>query len=104
MEQPQYSMYTAGPNNMHPAVHPTAEFPSHLSLGVIEEMLNSSAELDWRLWDSRVNGFEMANQNNMWYFDSPSEPPMPTAPPGYGFDDYSSAAPVQPLAQQQQPQ
>ncbi|RLM00164.1 hypothetical protein CFD26_107054 [Aspergillus turcosus] len=37
------------------------------SLGVIEEMFDAPTNLDWRLWDQQIQGFEDANARTFWY-------------------------------------
>ncbi|KAK9858740.1 hypothetical protein MYU51_018049 [Penicillium brevicompactum] len=77
----QFPMYAA--NYETPRVIPsTAGTPSYTSLGVIEEMLDGPAQLDWRLYDSRISGVEMATNNNVWYSDAPATP--------YDFASYKS--------------
>jgi hypothetical protein len=82
-QQHQQPIYTSA--GEVPAIFNTTETPPYPSLGVIEEMLNApAAQLDWRLYDSRVSGVEETNQDNFWF---PAAPPAPLGvdysyPPG----------------------
>ncbi|KAJ6024702.1 hypothetical protein N7540_005499 [Penicillium herquei] len=64
MDQPQYS--NPSPNDM-----PTAMFtdlsqtPSYSSLDVIDDMLSATAQLDWRMYDGRMYGFD-TTQDSLW--------------------------------------
>lgn len=70
MEQQQYPTYTTG-GEMPIALSNTEGAPHYPSLGVIEEMLNAPAQLDWRLYDSRVSGLEETNQDTFWFSGAP---------------------------------
>lgn len=54
------------------AIFGTAD-ASYSSLDVIEDMLNTPAQLDWRLYDSRASGIETATTDNLWLPVDPSE-------------------------------
>ncbi|GIJ89772.1 hypothetical protein Asppvi_008717 [Aspergillus pseudoviridinutans] len=41
--------------------------PPFTSLDVIEEMLDAPTNLDWRLWDQQIQGFEDENVHTLWY-------------------------------------
>ncbi|KAJ5748660.1 uncharacterized protein N7511_010356 [Penicillium nucicola] len=58
------------PNQMHIP----DQTPAYNSLGVIGDMLNLPAQLDWRLYDSRISGIEMATNDNVWYSASSPAP------------------------------
>ncbi|OGE57630.1 hypothetical protein PENARI_c001G06720 [Penicillium arizonense] len=65
------------------SMHVAGETPAHNSLGVIGDMLNLPAQLDWRLYDSRISGIEMATNDNVWYSTAASAPEL-------GFASYPS--------------
>ena len=65
-EQQQYPTYTPD-GEMPSALSNTDGAPHYPSLDVIEEMLNAPAQLDWRLYDSRVSGLEETNQDTFWF-------------------------------------
>lgn len=72
----QQPVYNSAAANVQTTMFDSTGAPLYSSLGVIEEMLNApAAQLDWRLYDSRVSGFEAANQDNMWYSNGPAAPP-----------------------------
>ncbi|KAF7156906.1 hypothetical protein CNMCM5623_000751 [Aspergillus felis] len=41
--------------------------PPFTSLDVIEEMLDAPANLNWRLWDQQIQGFEDEHARTLWY-------------------------------------
>lgn len=76
MDQQQHPMYNSAAANMQTTMFDSTGAPLYSSLGVIEEMLNApAAQLDWRLYDSRVSGFEAVSQDNLWYSNGPAAPP-----------------------------
>ncbi|KAJ5550779.1 hypothetical protein N7461_005477 [Penicillium sp. DV-2018c] len=76
-DQPPFPMYTPNVGEVQPTVPDPSQTPSYNSLGVIEDMLDVPAQLDWNLYDSRVSGFGMATNNTPWYTDSST--------PEYGY-------------------
>ncbi|CAG8011420.1 unnamed protein product [Penicillium olsonii] len=82
LQNEQFSMYPATQNATIPSA---GETPSYTSLGVIEDMLDGPAQLDWRLYDSRISGVEMATNHNVWYSENPATP--------YDFTGYSPMKP-----------
>ncbi|CAG8878586.1 unnamed protein product [Penicillium salamii] len=82
MGNEQFSLYPTNYSGSIPSVGGT---PSYTSLGVIEDMLDGPTQLDWRLYDSRISGVEMATNNNVWYSDNPATP--------YDFSGYDPTKP-----------
>ncbi|OQE00962.1 hypothetical protein PENSOL_c005G00679 [Penicillium solitum] len=68
----QYSTYTSNIGELQSAIPNPAQTPSYNSLGVIEDMLDIPAQLDWNLYDSHISGVEMATNNNTWDPDGPA--------------------------------
>ncbi|KAJ5526112.1 transcriptional regulator family: Fungal Specific TF [Penicillium frequentans] len=65
IDQQQYPMVS--PGDMQADMYTNAsETPSYSSLGVIDDMLSTPAQLDWRLYDGRMYGFGTANQDSLW--------------------------------------
>ncbi|OQD87246.1 hypothetical protein PENANT_c006G03571 [Penicillium antarcticum] len=75
----RYPALAEAPNPMHVP----GETPSYNSLEVIGDMLSLPAQLDWRLYDSRISGIDMATNDNVWYSASSSAP-------GFDFGSFSS--------------
>ncbi|KAJ5669128.1 hypothetical protein N7462_010198 [Penicillium macrosclerotiorum] len=85
-QQQQQQMFNGvAASGMQGSMYNTAETPSYSSLDVIGDMLNTPGQLDWRLYDSRVFGYETANQETAW-----GPPPVPTESSGMDFDPYSA--------------
>lgn len=81
MDIQQNRVYTSAGDMQTAAFNPT-EPPSYSSLGVIEDMLNTPAQLDWRLYDSHIFGLEAADEDNIWL-------PAATTAPELDFDVYT---------------
>ncbi|KAJ5784552.1 uncharacterized protein N7503_009764 [Penicillium pulvis] len=65
IDQQQYPMVS--PGDMQADMYTNiSETPSYSSLGVIDDMLSTPAQLDWRLYDGRMYGFDTANQDSLW--------------------------------------
>ncbi|KAJ5175012.1 uncharacterized protein N7482_000889 [Penicillium canariense] len=87
MNQEQYQMYAAAnAGDLQAAMYNTSETPSYSPLDVIKDMLNTPAQLDWRLYDSRVSGFAGPNQGNVWL------PGTQGTPMGMDFVTYTGDA------------
>ncbi|KAJ5895032.1 hypothetical protein N7495_006723 [Penicillium taxi] len=59
MDQQQYPFSFAEMQD----IMQSTETPSYSSLGVIEDMLNTPAQMDWSLYDSRMYGVETTNRD-----------------------------------------
>ncbi|KAJ5891462.1 uncharacterized protein N7473_007690 [Penicillium subrubescens] len=76
MDQEQYPTYTtASADDMQAAMYnTTSSTPSYSSLEVIGDMLSTPAQIDWRLYDSRVSGYPVVSQDNSWYLGAQALP------------------------------
>ncbi|KAF3014594.1 hypothetical protein E8E15_004107 [Penicillium rubens] len=77
----QCPAYTSNSGEFQSAIPNTGQAASYDSLGVIEDMLDIPAQLDWNLYDSHISGVQMATNNNIWYPHGP-------ATPAYDFGAY----------------
>ncbi|QQK41500.1 C6 transcription factor, putative [Penicillium digitatum] len=79
----QHSLtYISNIGGLQPTIPNPGQTPSYNSRGVIEDMLDIPAQLDWNLYDSHISGGQMTD-NNAWYSDDP-------ATVAYGFGPYQS--------------
>lgn len=80
---PQQAAVNTSAGDLQPAAFNPTEVAPYSSLGVIEDMLNAPAQLDWRLYDSHVFGLGTVDQdNNIWY-------PAAMTAPDLDFDGYT---------------
>ncbi|KAI3152087.1 transcriptional regulator family: Fungal Specific TF [Penicillium roqueforti] len=86
----QYSTYTSNISELQSAI-PNPGQTSYNSLGVIEDMLDIPAQLDWNLYDSHISAVEMATNNDIWYSGGPAIPyDFGAYPPGSSSIDHES--------------
>ncbi|KAJ5966540.1 hypothetical protein N7481_013254 [Penicillium waksmanii] len=73
IDQQQYETYTTSNDELNgdlqTAAYGSSEAPSLSSLGLIEDMLNTPGQMDWRLYDSRISGFGPSDQDMLWVPD-----------------------------------
>ncbi|KAJ5579686.1 uncharacterized protein N7459_005671 [Penicillium hispanicum] len=86
MDQQPYPVFTTATAEMPPTMYNPTESTPYPGLGVIEDMLNTPAQLNWRLYDSRVFGFETPVQDSLWYSGASS------SSTGMDFTPYTSGA------------
>ncbi|CAG7969487.1 unnamed protein product [Penicillium nalgiovense] len=88
----QYSAYASNIGELGSAIPNPDQTPSYNPLGVIEDMLDIPAQLDWNLYDSHISGVQTATNNNIWYSHGPATPAYDFGayPPGVSPMDYQS--------------
>ncbi|KAJ5701343.1 hypothetical protein N7488_008891 [Penicillium malachiteum] len=69
MDKPQYP--NISPNDMPTGMFTdVSQTPSYSSLDVIDDMLSTTAQLDWRMYDGRMYGFD-TTQEGLWSAEEP---------------------------------
>ncbi|KAJ5225565.1 hypothetical protein N7468_006790 [Penicillium chermesinum] len=65
LEQHPYATFPAS-GDLIPSAHDPHEETSLSSFGVIGDMLTTPAQVDWRLYDSHMFGYDMTSPNDIW--------------------------------------